>query len=470
MERRSNPPITLTRIEFLSPRTGGKHYRRQRDGSLEKETVGWLSSGQVHVEEVANMAEFCTLLNEKLEPGHNALTYGLPVAKEIPARGLHLVTKNDRSEGAKGITRSDDDFGWGSGPGIFAADYDPRDGHIPLSREELWCQFVEVAPCLTEYEVVWGCSSSSFIHDSETGEMLIGLKGQRVYFGVEDASDIPRAGNTLLVRMWLAGHGYIFISSSGQQLVRATTDNCMYQPSRLDYAAGAVCGRGLEQRRPPFTLISQGLALVDTRTAFPDLTSAELAKFEELVALEKERTQDSAQAQRDVWADERVEESARRELGKNATYAQIRQTVKQLVREGVRDSLIRAQREDEKPVLGVHHVIHLSNSHAVTVGEILRHPERYHEVTTADPLEPDYGGGRKTAKLYPYTRRMVSHAHGLKRVYILGTDAECDAICKERSRNFSAGVKRFTRKARWPRKAEESRESRIARMMKVKLK
>ncbi|WP_371813454.1 hypothetical protein [Ruegeria sp. HKCCA5426] len=364
---RSTPPLSYTRIELTNPETVGKHYRWGADDELVKETVGWLNAGRAFVDQAINMADFATVLNTELRAGQDVLTYGVPTV-DMPDDGVPLVTKGRVTPGT--IARSEDYFAWPKGPAILAADYDPRSDHAALSRDELWRQVVTAAPGYADHDVLWGCSSSSFIFDADFGDEVVGLKGQRVYMGVEDGTDIPRAAAVLLKRLWLNGFGYILISASGTQLIRATLDPCMYQPSRLDYASGAVCGEGLEQRRPDAFLISEGLALADTRRVFPDLTSDEEREYAERVAREMARTRNAALAQRGAWADERLEVEARTALGVAATPRAIAAHVTDATQRGRRKELL-DMLETEHTVLESDFVLHLSNGQLVTVGRLV---------------------------------------------------------------------------------------------------
>ncbi|GAA6158443.1 hypothetical protein NBRC116589_06170 [Ruegeria sp. HU-ET01832] len=457
MARNQNtPPLSYTRIELTKPETGGKHYRWGADNELDKETVGWLSAGRAFVDEATDMADFATVLNTELRAGRDVLTYGVPTI-DMPDDGVPLVTKERLTTGT--IARSEDHFAWPEGPAILAADYDPRPDHAALSRDDLWRQVVTAVPGYADHDVLWGCSSSSYIFDTVLDCEVVGLKGQRLYMGVEDGTDIPRAAEVLLKRLWLNGFGYILISANGAQLIRATLDPCMYQPSRLDYAAGAVCGEGLEQRSPNAFLISEGLALADTRRVFPDLTSDEEREYTERVAREILRTRDDAHAQREVWADERLEVEARTSLGVAATPRAITAHVTDATQRGRRKELL-DMFETEHMVLGSEFVLHLADGQLVTVGDVLMQPSAYEKAKTRDPLEPDYRGGAITGMIFAYGRRLTSHAHGKVRKYILGTDAEYRDIF----------ARRFDALRKLPRREQDTREARISRMMETRLK
>tara|TARA_R110002051_G_scaffold170789_1_gene241330 strand:- start:8340 stop:9683 length:1344 start_codon:yes stop_codon:yes gene_type:complete len=445
--------ITFTNILLDNPQTGGKHYDLQ-DGELRKKTVGWISSGRAYVDSARDMRDFADLLNHELVPGRNVLTYGIPIV-DVGKDGIALVTKVNARAGA--ITRSESDFEWPNGPGILAADYDPREGYAALTREELWAQVTDAVPGYAKQDVIWGCSSSSFIYNA-SGHQLVGIKGQRLYIGAEDATDIPRAADVMLKRFWLSGHGFIFISGCGSQLVRSTFDNCMYQASRIDYAAGAVCAPMLEQRRPDAVLISEGIALANTRELLPDLTPDEESEFQRLVSQAKADAAGASLVQRAYWARDQIFCEARKALGDGATERQVLIAAEALAEAGRRKALM-GLADTERPVLDVAHILHLSDGTAVTVGDVLRSAKTFHGKTTADPLEPDYRGGAITGILYPYHRRLVSQAHGQQRTYILGTDAQYRAIW--------ATV--YNQKMIRPARLEDSREQRIAKMMETQL-
>ena len=94
---------------------------------------------------------------------------------------------------------------------------------------------------------------------------------------VADASDIERAGQVLFDRLWLAGHGYFKVSSAGTLLSRTLVDGSVYQPSRLDFVAGAVCKPPLVQERA--TLLSEVPDWVDfVFLAEPEVDEASWAK------------------------------------------------------------------------------------------------------------------------------------------------------------------------------------------------
>ena len=93
---------------------------------------------------------------------------------------------------------------------------------------------------------------------------------------------IPRAGQVLFDRLWLAGFGRYEISKSGALLARTVMDATVFQPERLDFCGGAAVGKGLVQRLPEPVLFNGDAPYLDTRAALPDLTAEERERLAHL--------------------------------------------------------------------------------------------------------------------------------------------------------------------------------------------
>jgi hypothetical protein len=77
---------------------------------------------------------------------------------------------------------------------------------------------------------------------------------------VLNVADIPRYGELLFKRLWLAGHGYIALSGNGSVLIRTAIDSAVFSPERLDFVAPPVIqGTGLKWT-PPTILYHDGTA------------------------------------------------------------------------------------------------------------------------------------------------------------------------------------------------------------------
>jgi P4 family phage/plasmid primase-like protien len=239
------------------------------------------------------------------------------------------------------------------------------------------------------------------VYDSATGEELAGIKGQHVYLAVKNASDIKRAGDVLFKRAWLAGLGRIEIAQNGAQLVRGLIDAAVWQPSRLDFAAGAVCGEGIE-RRPPDGVFSEG-GLLDTESVILNLTPDEERQYSEMVHTAKGRTLQASTQQREHHIE-------------NVALAQ-----------GTNTEVVRARYDlaEDKGVLGNDFQIELAYDRGtINVADILCNAEKYHGTVCLDPLEPDYNNRHPVGKIYNDSKGAFidSKAHG-GRVFTLGSMA-----------------------------------------------
>ena len=243
-------PFTLVTAEY--PPVLTKTFELAADGTLVKSTSAQLARGTLEIVELAGLEDLARVV---LGLGKNqALIWGLP--KDRTAKVL--VTEAQLEEAPPGaIARMKASFEWNAGPGIMMIDYDPAAGQPSVSREALVAALRQAAPALRGAQMLWMPSSSSHICRIG-GEDLTGLRGQRLYVAVQDARDIPRAGRALVDRLWLAGHGYMRVSSNGSLLPRTLVDASVWEPNRLDFAAGAAVGPGLEQRRgAPILIPSQ---------------------------------------------------------------------------------------------------------------------------------------------------------------------------------------------------------------------
>ncbi len=414
----SDQKIKCSVITALEPRVLSKSFELDGD-ALMKQPGGNLSRGTSECA-VLTITEFAALL-DSLKPIH-ALTYGLPAfdrAEIIPRAKLEDAKAGELPV----IARTREFFAWPEGPGILMLDYDPAPDVEPMSRDELLRTLYDVWPDLQTHPHVWAASASSCIYRSDTGEELRGIMGQRVYIPVADARDIPRAGAALFSRFWLAGRGRFDISKSGALLDRSLVDASVWQPERLDFAGGAACGPGLEQRRPTPVVYNSDGGFIDTALTLPDLTREEHTTLDQLKAEARRQMQPTSQARQQEWIEERVAETGvKDEKAEKAT--------REIYRRAITD----------KRLLG-DFVLHTEKHGALTVAQILDDPDKHHGLKCADPLEPDYGNDPRIAWVNlraagrPY---LWSHAHGgcrftlhraLKSIRIEG--GELPAICRK---------------------------------------
>ena len=362
-----------------------------------REGGGVLVDGNARIATVASLDQLSVLLQE-LGPAQ-ALTFGVP--RNGDCRIVTRATLARLSSGEGIATRTRDQFIWPADAGILMLDHDP--GEVALSREELISVIRHAAPVLADAAMLWWPSASSHICDAETGEDLTGLRGQRIYIMAREAADIPRAGANLVDRLWAAGYGRIVVSAAGTPLERCPVDGSVWQPERLDFAAGAVCGEGLVQRRGSPQLIPGGQETVNTRIALPDDPSVSDAAAAARRCAKTEAAGE-IEAVREAYLDKEAKALlASDERDDPEKYKAARAVTRRAVESQVLTADFRVDVEAAPGQL-----------EAVSVGFILDNRSAFHGRLTRDPLEPGYDGGRTTGKLFLLDSRptLFSFAHG----------------------------------------------------------
>lgn len=381
--------MMLSLITSQSPNVIAKNITLQPDGSLRKTSTAYMMRGSANIMTFDTLEQFNGLLDQ-LAPCH-ALAFGVPSVDNSL-----IVKASDLHKNPGAISRSDKYLAWPQGKGILFLDYDPDSGEETMQPQAL---LDVLSASLGQCGMLWRPSASGFIYDANTGEELDGLKGQHVYITVADASDIPRAGAVLFKRLWLAGHGRIVLAQNGAMLVRSLVDGAVWQPSRLDFAAGAVCGQGIV-RNPPQGVVRDGPVL-DTRQALPDLSAEEERQYAQLVEQAKNNSAPQSANVREQYITQRAQE------------------------EGVSVEAVRARYEmaEQMNVLCGDFPIEMANGEIYSVAQILANPSQFHEKICLDPVEPEYNNRHPVGKLYLDSKGtfLDSKAHG-GRVFVLGID------------------------------------------------
>lgn len=381
----------ITLIESIIPKSLGKTYRLTAKG-LEKETAGELIEGQFKVESFSTVSELSAILQSI---GHDSA-----LCASVPRNGAtdgRIVTKAALKDNPGALTRTKAAFGF-DGAGVLVFDYDPPSKGTALSRDELWHLLCSSCPAIGDAGVLWWSSASSFIFRGVTE--LQGLRGQRFYVLMQDTSDTERFCDVLAKKLWLSGHGYITVSSSGSKLVRCVLDESMAQPARLDFAGGAVCHPPLVQRRGVPVVLSDG-GFLDSRDALHDLTAEEEARYVALVEAAKAAKEPEAKAAREAWVTVRHGAEVTRlvEAGVPAAQAQ--------------DRAIKTLQSALAGVLMGDFSLTLADGSSVSVGQAMDAPERWHGAELKDPLEPEFQGFKTCAKLFLFGAACVhSFARG----------------------------------------------------------
>ena len=356
----------LTRFTAADNRPCGKRISVE-DGKIRKESLSNnMFGGTFERITVESPAAFADLLNTGLKPC-NALAYGVPRDQDD---GL-LTTRKRKAAGEEGVTRTRENYEWPETGGILMLDYDPAPGQPAVDKEELLEILYKICPELRSHAHIYRPSSSSCIYD-ENGEQIFGVTGQRIYIPVRMANDIPRAGAAIHTRSWVNGDGYVLVSKSGVLLERGPFDRIIWQPERLDYAGGAVCDSGLEQRLPAAELLGDPDSIVDSKRVTPEVTTAERKNYLRLLDEKKREIEPERKIVVKRYADEHCQEFAEKA---NITV------------ERARNILSNAA---DRHLLAPEFILHWGEGKTISVGEILDDPNKWHHQGFLDPIEPSY--------------------------------------------------------------------------------
>ena len=360
------------------------------DGQVVKHTKAFLSRGEAERVEVEDLAGFSRLLHSLK---HNqALAYGLATRPRAT-----IVTKDVMHEHPGAIARSRDYFSFSADAAMFMLDHDAEHASDPLNTADaLRDALIKACPALRDAPMLWCASSSSYIERNDGGAPITGMRGQRLYIPFKQGTDIERAGIALYAHTWLAGYGHYLVAKNGRLLDRSIIDASVYQPERIDFAAGAQCHAPLVQRRPDHKIWNGGAELFDSRR-IPDLDAAQRAQLLEIQAAERALVKPEADRVRAQYIEDEAESLA-------ATQDMDIERARLVVRAAVEDGTLYAD-----------YVLMPEEGKPVTVGEVLDNPTRWHNKRFADPCEPGYRNDRRIAWLNlrsggrPY---LWSWAHG----------------------------------------------------------
>ena len=235
------------------------------------------------------------------------------------------------------------------------------------------------------------------------------LKGVHTFYFVEDQIQIPETLDTLHKRSVLLGYGYPFVTKAGTTLIRSLVDTAMKTPNQPCYEGGALLSKGITQKRKINYWQHQDTPIF--LKVIP-ISNQEDPQYRAKVEQLKTSVAEEAAAVRKAW---------------------LKKHEKKLISRGCSSkkakSVLDAALSEDLPILGSDFEI-VTDSHGIkTIRELLADPEKYHEATCGDPIDPEDGAGK--AKIYTMNQdgrpAINSFAHGGS-VYILEEDLFADLI------------------------------------------
>ncbi len=313
-----------------------KTYALDGHGTLHKTTTANLYDGRAEAVACDDLEGFL-ILRAGLKP-NEALTYGITGKASVGITTQRDLRDKPAPSGDR-VARDSDAFHFAHAPGVLMLDHDAE--HMPTSyhRDSLRAALLEAVPELALAPMAWTTSASSHIINAETGEELQGLRGQRLYIPVLDATDVPRVGRVIYERLWAAGIGTFIVSKSGALLDRNLVDASAWQAERIDFAAGAECVPPLEQRPAPWYIweadLIGGTSPWDSREGLADLSAEHKEAAAQHRSTARARVADEAATVRVGYIEERA--LALVESGTDIEEA------RRLVREAVGHSLLFAE-------------------------------------------------------------------------------------------------------------------------------
>ncbi|MCU9837569.1 phage/plasmid primase, P4 family [Ruegeria sp. WL0004] len=357
----------------------GKAFTAAPDSSLTRVTNGSLIRSDYQTRDVQTLAVLAQWMRDTATASQH-LTAGIAdhaQAVVVPASSVAQVGE------LPVIARSNEHLRFPAGPALMCVDSDSAGQEITF--DQVWQAVTQSAPAVAGHAAIQTSSSSACV---TLGATQTGLRGIHTFFHVTDGQDIPRALTALHQRMMLAGFTRHKLSESGAFLARSFADQALKVPSQPIYLKASVTPPVTQQK---LFQMRDGVEMLDTRACIPDLTTEEAAELTKHLTEAEAALRPEMDAARDAYLVRRTADlAARTGLTEEAALNTIEQAM-------------------DGQVLGHDFVLHLKDG-TVTVGEILRDPQRWNGVTCCDPIEPDYPSGPTVAKIFTEGRRGRVHS------------------------------------------------------------
>jgi len=385
--------------------TTGKHFSLNSNGELEKGSVN-LRVNEMFVESVNDLAELAALIDDT-ELRHSFFTPGVPVnwATLYASGSVSRVTLKSQSERVKKNTvqRTKKCLSGISGIGSYlVVDFDPDAcpwQNLP-NIEDLHRRMC-IAARLGGLELdncqalTYKSSSSSIVRKSDGYSFDKG--GRHLIYLIDDVSDLDRFVKDLSIYLALTGSCYGALSKVGSFLKRGILDVSAVMLHQPTFVAPANFGNGLRLERD-IKIIGGDQTSIDTkklRRPSEEQTNAAKAFW----YTEFARLKPDSDKKKSKYIENQVSKLAP-QLAENTPVEVIKDLVK---------------RRLEGRLLGPDEIT-TDNGDQIRIADILANPSQYDGLTCADPVEPDYGGGKNIAIFYANPESgqpiLFSQAHG----------------------------------------------------------
>lgn len=398
------PALQFTVFTSTDPERLTKVLSLNTDGTLKKQAAANMMQGTAQRAGAQGLAELAQAL-DALTPAQ-AVSWGIcvqdqaTIAAERDVQASKAVQPDPHTTTA--ISRTRQHFSYPRGPGVLMLDHDGCP-HGELNADELRQRLIEACPALADAPMLWRPSCTAGVHAPD-GRQLSSLNRHRLYIPVLDASRIPDAGKSLFALLWAAGQGWYEVGRAGQALERSLIDATVWQPERLDFCAPPVLLDGLQRPGTAAQIYGDPLALFDL--AHIEADSDVFKRVQGIKRTKREAIAGQCAAQRERWAHDKAPALATR---------------RGIPLEKARDVLMRAS---EKRVLMGHFMLTAATGEPVAVGDVLDHPDRWHNAQFADPLDPDHDRRVAVVNLKSGQRPyLFTHRHGGMRFELMRQSA-----------------------------------------------
>lgn len=312
-----------------------------------------------------------------------------------------LVLAEETKSRPDAVARTKHFFQPVAGPALLGLDFDGKTYPFEIMEKLRACgglskALASVFPGLGTAASVQRASVSVGIRNTATNKQTDPNGGRHRYVFVLDGTDIPDFARRLEGHLMLAGWAWGEVSESGAVLYRTLIDvGASADPSRLFYEADAQLEDDRLEHAPNARApkVEPG-GFLNTR-ALPPLTEAEVKALDEIKLAILDRLEPARRAKRKTYQERRAQELIARGVAPDVANRSLSAAIEHHELEGA-------------------FPIHLDDGGVVEVREILAGGSAYHGKTCADPLEPEYGGGRNKAIIYAdaHPVRVHSLAHG----------------------------------------------------------